>query len=132
MENRAGELQLLSKPKGIDQIAVMRQGQRAFAVIDHNGLGVIPVRGAGGAVAHMAHSHVPRSQPGQRLRCEYVLYQPEVLVGGYDAVVAYRNAAALLAPVLQGKQAVVRRGGDLPAFPRVNAENAALLSQLLD
>ena len=109
----------------------MGQGQGAFTVVYHNGLGVVSVCGAGGAIAHMAYCHVPLAQPGQGFWGKYLLHQADVLVGGNDAVVAHGNAAALLPPVLQSKETIVGSGCHLPVVLGVNAKDAAFLSQFL-
>ena len=51
-------------------------------------------------------------------------------MGRNDAVVAHGNAAALLPPVLQGKEAVIAGGGDLLVLLTIDAEDTAFLSQL--
>ena len=130
MENGTGELQLLPQGIGIDQIPVVDQGQRPFTVVYHNGLGIIPVCNAGGPIAHMTHCHVPLPQPGQNFRGNHLFHQAQVFVGRNDAVVAHGNAAALLPPVLQGKEAVIAGGGDLLVLLTIDAEDTAFLSQL--
>ena len=130
MEDGTGELQLLPQGKGIDQISVVDQGQGPFTVVYHNGLGIIPVCGAGGPISHMTHRHMPLPQPGQHFWGKHLFYQAQVFMRRNDAVVAHSNAAALLPPMLQGKEAVIAGSGNLLIFLSIDAEDAAFLSQL--
>ena len=130
MENRAAQLQLLPQLGGVDQVAVMAQRHGALHVVDHDGLGVHPGGGAGSAVAHMAHGHVAQAQLRHFVRGEHVVHQAVVLMGGEQAVVVHHDAAAFLAPVLQGEQPVIRRGRHVALFLRQYAEYAAFLMQL--
>ena len=106
----------------------MRQRHAALDVVDHNGLGVQAVAVAGGAVAHMAHGHVARAQAVQHILGEHIVHQADVLIRIEQAVVVHHNAAALLAAVLQGEQAVVHGFGDVLRIGGEHPEHAAFLS----
>ena len=60
MKNTALVFKLFPQGGGIDNIAVVGQGQPAFDMIDHNRLGIMPVGRPGRAVADMAEGHVSK------------------------------------------------------------------------
>ena len=125
VENGASQLQFFPQVIGIDQVSVVAQGHGAFHVVHHDGLGVGPAGAAGGAVAHVADGHVALAQLFHFHGGEHVVHQPGVLMGGEDPVVVHHDAAAFLAPVLQGEKAVVYGGRHVALFRGQHAENAA-------
>ena len=114
---------------GVDQVAVVRERQRPMVVTDDR-LGVLPLRGAGRGVAHMADRHVA-DQRAQDVLVEHL---------GDQALVADRHQAAaalggrdprrLLAPVLQREQGEVRQSGDV-VLRREDAEDTALVARAI-
>ena len=112
---------------GVDQVAVVGQRQRAMVVTDDR-LGVLPLRGAGRRVAHVADRHVA-DQRAQDVLVEHL---------GDEALVADRHEAAaalggrdprrLLAAVLQREQREVRQSGDV-VLRREDAEDTALVAR---
>ena len=130
MEDGALQLQLLAQLGGVGQRAIVGQRHAALDVVDHQRLGVGATGAAHGAVAGVADGHLPGGQPFEHVCGEHVVDQAHVLVAGDQAVVVDRDAAALLAPVLQCVQAVVAGGGDVHAVLRVDSEDAALLVEL--
>ncbi len=94
-------------------------------MIDLNGLAVPPAGGSGGAVAGVTHRHCPPGQPVQNVTVEHLAHQPQVLVGGKDAVIIDYNAAALLPPVLKGIEPIVDDPPHIGGFRTDDAKHAA-------
>ena len=126
VEDGAGQLQLIPEGGGVAEIAVMGNGHVAFLVIDLDGLAVLPVGGPGGAVTGVPHRHGPPGKPVQGVLAEHIPHQTQVLIGGENAVVIDHNAAALLAPVLEGVKPVVGQPPHVGGLWSENAEYAAL------
>ena len=93
MEDRAFQLKFRAQFKRIDQVAVVGKGHSAFYVIDHYGLGVVPVCRACGAVADVAYSHVAGAELLEYFRGKDVVHQAEILVGIEQSVVVDNYAA---------------------------------------
>ena len=70
LERDVAPAQLGVQLDGVDQVAVVGQRQRAAVVADDR-LGVLPLRGAGGGVAHVADRHVA-DQRAQRVLVEHL------------------------------------------------------------
>ena len=85
----------------------MGQGHAALEVVDHNGLYVALVVGTGGGVAYMTHGDVPLAQGMKPLGREYLADQSHIAAGGKNPLIVDHDAGALLAPMLQGKQAII-------------------------
>ena len=79
---------------------VVAEGHLALLVVHLYGLAVSAAAAAGGAVAHVAHGHVPPWHTAQKLRGKDLSQKPRVLMGGEHPVVVYHYPTALLAPVL--------------------------------
>ena len=119
--------ELVAQLGGVDEVAVVAQGDHVAVAAAHEGLGVLPVAGAGGGVAHVADS-VLAAEAGEHLFVEDLAEQTEVLDDRDLAVVAHGDAGALLAAVLQGVEAEERQAGDVA--PRcVDAEDATAVVQ---
>lgn len=101
VENSPFQLQFLLERLRIDQSAVEGKGHGALDVADNQRLHVRALRGAGG-IQYMANRHAAAAQIGQYLLIKGVRHQADVAVGTDHAVVVDRDAAALLASVLQG------------------------------
>src|SRR5512133_901072 len=103
-------------------------GERELAAIRAvDRLRVLPCRGAGGGVAHVAARHVAaeRLQLGlvEDLRDEAEIAQRHDV-----AVLAGGDAGRLLAAVLKRVEREVREAGDI-RLGRINAEDAALVAR---
>ena len=127
MEDGAGQFQFVAKLSGVGQVAVVGQGQLALLVVDLDGPAVAPAGGAGGGVAGVGDHHLPLREGGQHLFGKDLVDQAQVLVGSEDAVVIHDDAATLLAPVLEGEEAVVGQVGHVGGRRRHHAEDAAFL-----
>ena len=72
-------------------------------------------------------------QPFYAFRCKRLIYQTHMLFRAYTSLrtvgIAYRNTAAFLPSVLQGKEPVINRGGYIPAIKIIHAKDAALFLQ---
>ena len=131
MEDGALLLQLVPQLGGVGQVAVVADGHGALAVVDQHGLSVVAVQGAGGAVAAVAHGHLALVHLLQHVPGEHIRHQANILVAGDHAVVIHRDAAALLAAVLQGVQRVIGLGHHALAAAAVNAEHTTFFMQLV-
>ena len=127
MENGPLILKLLPQLVHPYQVSVVDHRQGALHIFDGQGLGVLPLPGPGGGIAHMAHGHGP-VQPLEGLLVKHLADQAHVLIKGLLPVIDGGDAASLLSPVLQGVQPVI---GGLGTAPRrvIDAEHAALLVQ---
>ena len=111
----------------VDQVAVVRERQRAAVVTDDR-LRVLPGRRAGGRVANVADRHVADE------RAELVLVEhlrDEALVADRHDLAAARGGGdpgRLLAAVLERVQREVREIGDVVSR-RKDAEDAALVAR---
>ena len=129
-EERHAELdQLAAQLVGVDEGAVVRK--RDDDAIDGREVRLrgFPALGAGGAVAHMAHSKLAgkRRQVGVG---EHAVEQAQILADHYRAAVAHGNSRRFLAAVLQRTQAKVRQSSHV-AIGRPDTKNAAFLMQLV-
>ena len=132
-EDGALELELLAQLAGVGEVAVVREGHAALYVAYDDGLGVLARAPAGGAVAAVAYGHLPAREAAHDVLGEDVVHKAHVLVAGYHAVVVYRDAAALLAAVLQRVEGAVGHGDDVLVLGAGDdAEDAALLVQLIE
>ena len=127
MEQSPAQLQLGPQLQSVAQISVVGKGHFALHMIDHNGLGIGPIGAAGGAVAHVAYGNIAQGILLQVLPVKRVGQQSQVLVNGKIAVAVHHNAAAFLAPMLQGKQAIVADIRHPCVNGRIDTEHAALL-----
>ena len=97
---------------GVDQVAVVSQGDEGAVPGAGEGLGVPHLAGAGGRVAH-----VPDGQlPGKCLQdglLEHLGHQPHVLVDDQARTVGDRYAGRFLTAVLQGEEGEEGQAGDI-------------------
>ena len=112
MENGSLILKLLPQLVPPYQVSVVDHRQGALHIFDGQGLGVLPLPGPGGGIAHMAHGHGP-VQPLEGLLVKHLADQAHVLIKGLLPVIDGGDAASLL------------------SAPRrvIDAEHAALLVQ---
>lgn len=95
-------------------------------MVDLDGLAVVPVVGAGGAVAHVSHRHGAVGEVAHDVLGEHVADESQILVGVEESVVTDHDAAALLSSVLEGVEAVVGGAGHRGGLRGVDAKDAAL------
>lgn len=103
----------------------MSHGKLSLEMVDHNGLAVAQIVAAGGSVADVTHCKPALGKLCQFLLIKNLTYQPQTHVGEKHPVVIDRDAAALLAPVLEGVQAIVYKSGHIRLFRTVDAEYPA-------
>jgi hypothetical protein len=115
---------------GVDEIAVVAEGDRAVAGGAEGGLGVLPGRGAGGGVAGVAHGEVA-GEGGERGLVEDLGDQAHVLEDEDLRTVAHRDAGGFLAAVLEGVEPEVGELGDLLARGPDSEDSAGVLRALL-
>ena len=134
VEDAAGQLDALAQRAGIDQIAVVRQRQIAFAVRDAQRLCILAALQTGRRVADMADRHIS-GHIVQNALIEHIVDQTEILMGADHTVIVDRDAAGLLTAVLQGKQCricLMRRAQALCVVRMdINAEYAAFFVDLV-
>ena len=130
VENRPRQFQLFPQFAGVGQRAVVGHGHEPLDVVDHNGLGVLPGIEAGGAVSHVGDGQIPLAQAAKIFRGKYVVDQARVLVTAHEPVLIDHDARALLAPVLQGKKAVITHRRNVENVRTVYAEHAAFLVKI--
>ena len=125
VEDGALLFQLVPQLHGVGQVAVVGKSHAALVMVDDQGLDVALVVRTGGGVAHVAHHNVAQAQRGQMLRGEHLVDQARVPVRGEHAVIVDDDAGALLAPVLEGKKAVIGEGGQVRGLVGKDAKDAA-------
>ena len=108
-------------------VHVVPEGERPHAVVLEDGLGVVPLVGAGGRVAHVPDRGFAL-EGLQLLLVEDLGHQAEVPERGDVAALAGRDARGLLAAVLQRVEREVGEPGDF-ALRRVDAENATFVAR---
>ena len=126
VEDGAVQLQLTAQLEGVAQVAVVCQRQLALLVVDLDGLAVVPVVGAGGAVADVPHRHGAVGEVVHDVLGEHVADESQILVGVEESVVTDHDAAALLTTVLEGVEAVIGGAGHRGGLRGVDAKDAAL------
>ena len=130
VEDGAPLLQPVPQLQGIGQVPVVGQGHAPLAVVDQQGLDVMPAVGAGGGVAHVAHGDAALPQGPEPVPGEDLAHKARIPEGAEHAVVVHHDPRALLPPVLEGVQPAVDQGRKLGPLRREHAENAALLPEL--
>ena len=112
-------------------IAVVADGHGTLAVMQDHRLRVGPAALTGGGIAHMAGGHLGTfGQLLQHTLGENLADKAQIAVAGQHAVNVQRNAAALLAAVLQGVQRTVDGVDHIGlAGLVIHTEHAALLVQ---
>ena len=115
--------QLVAQRRGVDEVAVVPEGDRAAVAPAHEGLRVLPAAAPGGRVAHVADRHLP-AEAGQRLLVEHLRDEPHLLDHGDLTVVGDGDAGALLTAMLQGVEAEEGEARHV-ALGRDDAEDAA-------
>ena len=124
LEDRSPALQFLAELNGVDQIAVVRDGDLAARAVDGQRLGVAQVRRAGRRIAGVSHGH-GTNETVQDLAVENLRDQAHALVRPELPAVATDDAGALLPAMLQSVETVVGqlRGIRVP----VNAEDTTIV-----
>ena len=121
--------ELVAQLRGVDEVAVVTQGDDVAVAAAHQRLRVLPVAGAGGAVAHVADG-VLAAEALEHLLVEHLADEAEVLDDRDLAVVGHGDAGALLAAVLQGVQPEEGQARDVVAR-RVDAEDATAVVETI-
>jgi len=122
--DQAGFTRPVGKLGGVDEIAVVSQGQSgARGGVAKYRLSVLPRCRTGGRIAAVSDRDVTRHGT-ESLFVEHLTDQPEILEDQHLGTVGDRDPGGLLAAVLQGVQAVVGKFGDFLAGGP-DAEDAA-------
>ena len=112
--------------RGIDQIAVVGQGERAQAGHQQHGLGIADLAAAGGGIAVVADGQLARHAL-QHLLVKHLAHQAHVLVQAHPGLVEDGDSCRFLAPVLQGVEAEVGEVGHRLAWGQHGEDTARLL-----
>ena len=121
--------ELVAQLGGVDEVAVVAQGDDVAVAAAHQRLRVRPVAGARGAVAHVADG-VLAAEALEHLLVEHLADEAEVLDDRDLAVVGHGDAGALLAAVLQGVEPEEGQARDVVAR-RVDAEDATAVVETI-
>ena len=123
--------QLVAQRRGVDDVAVVGDGERAVHRLDEERLDVALGVGAGGRVARVA-DRVVAGERRQHRRREDVGDQPLVLVEPGPLAVADGDAGCLLPTMLEREQPEERHLGHPVAVRRRDPDHPALLSRAID
>jgi hypothetical protein len=99
-EDRPRRLELVPEQLGVDEVAVVRDRDRAPRVLHREGLGVLEVRGARRRVADVADGGAAL-QPREHVRREDVRDEPHLAVDVEALAVGGDDPGRLLAAVLE-------------------------------
>ena len=105
----------------------MREGNFSAFARKYDGLGVDQQAGARRRIAHVPDGDIPLGQRGERPARKHVGNQAHTLIVFHLIRVRDGDAAAFLAAVLKGVQAVIHGVGDVARFRGIHPEYAALL-----
>ena len=114
---------------GVDQVAVVRHGDRSVLCLNEERLGIAQRRRAGRGVAHVTQGEIAL-QTGDAFRRKDLRNQAGILVHVNTAPVRYGNSGGLLAAMLQCIQA--EEGHARHIFSgRIDAQHAAFFLRVL-
>ena len=126
MENSAGKLKRTPKGQSVAQVAIVGNRKLALQMINLNGLAVAHSHAAGGTIADVTDGDLTFGKILHFLMGEDFINETDAVVGSEHAVVIDNDAAAFLAPVLQGIETVIGQGSYIGRLWTINAKNAAL------
>ena len=115
--------QVAPQGRGIGQVAVVGDAQRAECGFDQVRLGIGQAHGAGRGIARVADRQVPL-QKMQVVFVENLGHQPQPFVDGSHTTIARGDPGAFLPPMLQGIQRKERQPGHFRSG-RIDGANAA-------
>ena len=82
MKNRTGHLQFPPKSQNVAQVAIVRDCQFSFQVIDLDGLTIANGHTAGGTIAHMSNSDLSQRKFLHLIACEHIVDQSDPFARG--------------------------------------------------
>ena len=128
MKDCAGKLQLPPQFCRICQVAIVRHRHLPVDMAHNERLCIFAADRPRRGIPCMSHSNLPVPKRRQVFFGEHIPHQAEILVHADHAVPVDGDPAALLPPVLQGKQSIVGICGDIRGARRViDAKYAAFL-----
>ncbi len=129
LEDRALALEFVAQDAGVDQVAVMRDGELPAEAIDHEGLRILQRARAGGGIAGVADG-ARAFEAFQGVLPENLRDQAHVAMQQEAGAGAIRghDARAFLAAMLERKEAVIGQDGGV-RMPE-DGENAALVHRV--
>ena len=108
---------------GIDQVAIVGDGEATAGMSDAERLGVDEHGRAGGGITHVTNTEITL-QAGKDVFVEDLAYQSHALVMAHQPTITDADAGTFLAPVLKGvKTEIGKTGGVLVS---IDGEDAAL------
>ncbi len=128
LKNRAAALQPFAQLGEVDQVAVVRDGQSAAGVLDHQRLAILERGRALGGVAVVADRQ-GAFQALDHLAVEDVRDQAHPAMADQRLAVGRDDSSRLLSPMLQRVQPQVNQVGGFGMA--INAEDSALLVEVV-
>ena len=129
LENRPFLDQAITNLVGIDDVAVVADGDLTMNAVDDDRLRIGQLAFAGGGISRVPDGHVTR-QRCERLLVEDLVDIAHLADGANPCAVGRGNAGAFLSAVLEGVEAQVRELGRF-GVP-VDAENAAFFAEFVE
>ena len=108
---------------GINQVAIVGDGDATAGVSDAERLRVDEYGRAGGGITHVSNTEVAL-QAGKDIFVENFAHQPHTLMMAHQSTIADAYAGTLLAPVLEGIEAEIGKAGGV--LVPINGKDAAL------
>ena len=108
---------------GINQVAVVGDGEATAGVSDAERLRVDEYGRAGGGITHVSNTEIAL-QAGKDIFVENFAHQPHALMMAHQSTITDADAGTLLAPVLEGIEAEIGKTGGV--LVSINGENTAL------
>ena len=114
LKNRALGLEFLAELGGIDEVAIVADGELAAGGADHKRLGVFDVAGTGGRIAHVADG-ARAGETFQIAGAENLGDEAHAFVHGEGTVgtLGRDDAGAFLSAMLEREKAVIRNHGGI-------------------
>ena len=108
---------------GINQVAIVGDGEAAAGVSNAERLGVDEDGRAGGGITHVSNTEMAL-QAGKDIFVENFAHQPHALMVAHQSTISDADAGTLLAPVLEGIEAEIGKAGGV--LVSINGEDTAL------
>src|SRR5210317_529766 len=128
-KDRTGMFEIITDFLSVDQVAVMRNGDTATRIIDHDRLDILEVAAAGRRVTDMTNRVAPRQAIEDRIALEDIGNEPHIAIGVKVLTISRNNATALLTAVLQSIKTQI---GQIGGFRMAkNTENTTFILKLV-
>lgn len=108
---------------GINQVAVVGDGEATAGMSDAERLGIDEYGRAGGGITHVSNTEMAL-QAGKDILVENFAHQPHALMMSHQSTITNADAGTLLASVLKGIEAEIGETGGV--FVPINGEDTTL------